>query len=68
MKATELNELTTEELRQKEQQFKRNLFNLRFQVATNQQENTAGLRQARKDIARVKTILRQRALGAQQGA
>mgnify|MGYP002624782424 CR=1 FL=1 len=67
MKAIELNELTTEELRQKEQEFKRNLFNLRFQVATNQQENTAGLRQARKAIARVKTLLRQRELRGEQG-
>lgn len=60
MKARELRELTTEELEQKEREFKRRLFNLRFQVATNQQDNTAALEQARKDVARVKTILRER--------
>jgi len=62
MKAAEFHELTTDELTQKEQELKRNLFNLRFQIATNQQENTAALRNARRDIARVKTILRERAI------
>jgi len=60
MKAAELHELTTDELVQKARELKKNLFNLRFQVATNQQNNTAGLGQTRRDIARVKTILRER--------
>lgn len=60
MKAAELHELTSEELLQKEREFKKNAFNLRFQFATNQQDNTAALGMTRKDIARVKTILRQR--------
>jgi len=66
MRAVELHELTTDELVQKVQEFKKNLFNLRFQVATNQQDNTAGLGQTRRDIARVKTILRERQLKAQR--
>jgi len=60
MKPSELHELTEEELVLKEQQMKRNVFNLRFQLATNQQENTAALGRARRDVARVKTILAQR--------
>lgn len=60
MKASELHELTREELLQKEREFKKNAFNLRFQFATNQQDNTAALGLTRKDIARVKTILRER--------
>jgi large subunit ribosomal protein L29 len=65
MKAAELHELTIEELSQKEQELKRSLLNLRFQVATNQQDNTAATRGVRRDIARVKTILRERAALAQ---
>jgi large subunit ribosomal protein L29 len=60
MKAAEIHELSTEELEQKEQELKRNLFNLRFQVATNQQDNTAALGLTRREIARVKTILNER--------
>jgi len=60
MKASELHELTEEELILKEQQLKRSLFNLRFQLATNQQENSAALGRARRDVARVKTILGER--------
>jgi len=56
MKAEELRELTVEELVQKEQEFKRKLFNLRFQKATGELDNTAELRKTRKDIARVMTI------------
>lgn len=66
MKAAELHELSTDELEQKIQELKKNLFNLRFQIATNQQDNTAALGQTRRDIARVKTILRERQLKAQR--
>lgn len=58
MKAEELRELTVEELVQKEREFKRKLFNLRFQKATGELDNTAELYKTRKDIARVMTIAR----------
>ena len=58
----ELNGLTTEKLLDREKELKEQLFNLRFQLATGQLENTASLKQVRKDIARVKTVLRQQEL------
>ena len=51
----ELNGLTTDKLLDREKELKEQLFNLRFQLATGQLENTASLKQVRKDIARVKT-------------
>jgi large subunit ribosomal protein L29 len=65
MRAEALRELTDEELGDREGELKRKLFNLRFQVATDRQDNTAALRQARREIARVKTILRERELARQ---
>ena len=62
MKINELNELTTSEMLEKEKQFKEELFNLRFQLATGQLENTARLKEVRKSIARIKTVLRQKEL------
>lgn len=62
MKINELNELTTAEMLEKEKQFKEELFNLRFQLATGQLENTARLKEVRKSIARIKTLLRQKEL------
>lgn len=59
MKAKEINELTTAEMLEKEEQYKEELFNLRFQLATGQLENTARLKAVRKNIARIKTALRQ---------
>ena len=61
----ELNGLTTEQLLNREKELKEQLFNLRFQLATGQLENTASLKQVRKDIARVKTVLRQQELNKQ---
>ena len=58
MKAKEINELTTDEMINKEKEYKDELFNLRFQLATGQLENTARIAQVRKDIARVKTVIR----------
>ena len=58
----ELNGLTTDKLLDREKELKEQLFNLRFQLATGQLENTASLKQVRKDIARVKTVLRQQEL------
>lgn len=58
----ELNGLTTEQLLDREKELKEQLFNLRFQLATGQLENTASLKRVRKNIARVKTVLRQQEL------
>ncbi|GEL13242.1 hypothetical protein FC15_GL000168 [Lapidilactobacillus concavus DSM 17758] len=62
MKTSEIKELTTAEMLDKEKQYKEELFNLRFQQATGQLENTARLKQVRKNIARIKTVLRQQEL------
>ena len=63
MKASELKELSVEELQTKLTELKEELFNLRFQLAVNQLENTSRIGAVKKDIARVSTILRQRELG-----
>lgn len=57
MKIRELRELSDEELRQKEGELSRELFNLRFQQATRQIENPLRLRIVRRDLARIKTLL-----------
>ena len=62
MKAKELRDLTSEELMIKLNDFKSELFSLRFQLATGQLENTARIKMVKKDIARVKTILAERKL------
>ncbi len=62
MKARELREMSEAELRLKEKEFTEELFNLKFQNATGQLENTERLPQVRKDLARVKTLLRQKTL------
>ena len=58
MKAKELRELSVEELREREGELKQELFNLRIQKATGQLGNTAVLGKAKRDLARVKTVLR----------
>jgi large subunit ribosomal protein L29 len=63
MKVSELRGLTEEELKAKEEEQARELFNLRFRRASGRLENTARLGQARKDLARVKTVLRELQLG-----
>ncbi|MFD1430651.1 MULTISPECIES: 50S ribosomal protein L29 [Lacticaseibacillus] len=62
MKAKEITALSTAEMLDKEKQYKEELFNLRFQQATGSLENTARLKQVRKNIARIKTVLRQQEL------
>lgn len=62
MKAKELRNLKSEELIVKLNDFKSELFSLRFQLATGQLENTARIKMVKKDIARVKTILAERKL------
>ena len=59
MKAKELRDLSREELREREQGLSQELFNLRFQKATGQLGNTAMLKNTRRDLARVKTVLRE---------
>jgi large subunit ribosomal protein L29 len=63
MKASEFRNLTTAELEQKIAGFKEQLFNLRFQLATGQLDNPVQIQKVRKEIARAKTILRERELG-----
>ncbi|NLM96770.1 MAG: 50S ribosomal protein L29 [Halanaerobiaceae bacterium] len=62
MRAKELREMTDVELTQKLREFKEELFNLRFQHATAQLDNPMRINEVKKDIARVKTILREREL------
>ena len=57
MKATEVRELDVEELEQRLAETRRELFNLRFQHATGQLENTGQLKEVRKNIARILTVL-----------
>ena len=59
MKANELTELSHQALKDKEKEFKDELFNLRFQLATGQLEDTSRIKKVRQNIARVKTVLRQ---------
>ena len=66
MKANKLHEMTTEELRIKLQDLKEELFNLRFRHATGQLTNPMSLATCKKDIARVKTILRQREVASEE--
>jgi large subunit ribosomal protein L29 len=64
MKATELREFDADELAAKLAEAKAELFNLRFQLATNQLDNTARLREVRKDIARIATVMREQEIEA----
>ncbi len=65
MKATEIRELSEEELKNKESELKDQLFKLKFQHALGQLENVVKLKTVKKDIARIKTILTERAKGAE---
>ena len=62
MKTKELREMTNEELVRKVNELKTELFNLRFQLATGQLTNSASIGLVKKDMARVKTIIREREL------
>ena len=64
MKAAELRDKTPEELREQLEALKKESFNLRFQAATGQLENSGRVREARRDAARVKTILNEKARAA----
>ena len=64
MKADEMTRKTPEQLREQLVALKKEAFNLRFQAATGQLENTARIKAVRRDAARVKTVLNQKAAQA----
>ena len=64
MKAAEIRELSAEDLQVKLKEAKAELFNLRFQMATSQLDNTARVKQVKKDIARIMTEMRAREVSA----
>jgi len=64
MKARELGDKTPEQLREDLLSLKKEAFNLRFQQATGQIASTARMRSVRRDVARVKTVLNQKAAAA----
>ena len=59
MKVSEIRDLGLEEMQKKADDLREELFNLRFQHGTGQLENTTKLKQAKRDIARLKTIIRE---------
>ncbi len=61
MNATEARDMTPDELKDRLLQLKKEQFNLRFQKASGQLEKTARINEVRKDIARIKTILGEKA-------
>lgn len=62
MNLTEIREMTGEELLEALAEAKEEQFNLRFQVATNQLDNTSRIKEVKKEIARIRTVLREREL------
>lgn len=64
MKASEMRQLDNAALEAKVKELKAELFNLRFQLATGQLENTMAIQNVRRDIARAKTLIRQNELKA----
>ena len=67
MKADDVRDLTVDQLRDELAKLKKEQFNLRFQRASGQLENTARIRDVRRSVARVQTILRQK-LAAESAA
>ncbi len=66
MKAAEIRKLSGDDLQAKLKEARAELFNLRFQAATGQLDNTARIKQVKKDIARIQTEMRDRELKAVQ--
>ncbi len=66
MNASELRDKTPDQLRDELVNLKKEAFNLRFQQAGGTMENTARMREVRRDVARVKTVLNQKAASAAQ--
>jgi large subunit ribosomal protein L29 len=67
-KAAELRDLTDDQLVERAESAKEELFNLRFQLATGQLDNSARIKQVRHDIARIATVMRERELAAELDA
>lgn len=68
MKTEKIREMTTDELRTKEREFSDQMFRLKFQLASGQSDVLQKIRELRKDIARVKTVLRESELKAGEKA
>jgi large subunit ribosomal protein L29 len=68
MKPSKWRDLSDEELRQRVKELTEELFNLRFQLSMGVAKNPARLAEARRDLARAKTILRERGLGLARSA
>jgi large subunit ribosomal protein L29 len=66
MKPSRIRELSQEEVQRKLVELKEELFNLRFQHGTGQLENTGKLVQVKRDIARVKTVIRETVSGKEE--
>ncbi len=66
MKAEKMREWTLEEMKSKEREFSDQLFRLKFQFTGGQSDTLGKIRQLRKDLARVKTLLRERELEAER--
>ncbi|QFT82188.1 50S ribosomal protein L29 [Roseovarius sp. THAF27] len=64
MNATELRDKTPDQLREELSNLKKEQFNLRFQAATGSLENPARIRSVRRDVARIKTVLNEKAASA----
>jgi large subunit ribosomal protein L29 len=64
LKTKDLRDLSIEELKEKEEEFNKELFNLKIQKATGQLGNTAIIGKTKKDLARIKTVLRESALSS----
>lgn len=64
MKANEVRKMSSADLENKLQELKKDLFNLRLQHATNQLDNPIRIAEVKKDIARVKTIIREQQLAS----
>ena len=67
-KLDEMRDLTPDQLDDELLKLKKEQFNLRFQAATGQLENTARMRQLRRDVARIKTLLNEKAAAAASGS
>lgn len=68
MKPTEVRELETEELHLRIAELKEELFNLRFQLASGQLDNHRRIRQVKRDVARIRSVLRERDFAAVEAA
>jgi large subunit ribosomal protein L29 len=64
MKTADLRKLTYAEMQEALDEAKEELFNLRFQIVTNQLDNTARITQVRRDVARIKTLMREQEIAA----